>query len=101
MIKDSVSVQDVCDLFNDIVGKDSQCANALVMSRVPCNEAIAEHPTIQVQADEGGANPRVGLLGFLNGLFGMGDDGMGPICIVLEEDGRVGSMMPIAELPSE
>jgi len=93
MIKDSVTVQDVCDLFNDVIEKDPGCAKALIETRVPCNAAIADHPTIQVMAE--GDETRVGLLGFLNGMFGIGEDGMGPICVVMNDDGSLDCMRPM------
>lgn len=95
MIKDSVTVQDVCDLFNEIVRDDPECARALVETRVPCNEAIADHPTIQVNLFEGDDTAKVGLLGFLNGLFGINEkSGMGAVCITVDDQtGRVFGMV--------
>lgn len=84
MLKESVSVQNVCDLLNEILLKDYDCAHALVSSRVQCNQAIADHASIQVQQYKDDVFPKVGVLGFLNGLFGIRDDGMGAICMEID-----------------
>lgn len=76
MLKQSVTPQDVCDLLNWMLSVDPACIEALVSTRVPCNEIIAEHASIQVQAgilkigDVDMRQCEVGLLGVLNGLFG-------------------------------
>lgn len=94
MVKKEVTIQDVCDLFNEVIEKDPQCADALIEARVQCNEAIAGHPTIQVSQYYEDQCPKVGLLGFLNGLFGTTEDGMGILCAVYDDDGRILSLKP-------
>lgn len=37
---------------------------SLIGVRVPCNDALADHPTVQV-ADYGTSSPAVGILGIL------------------------------------
>lgn len=84
MLKESVSPQDVCNLLNELLEKDYDCVHELISYRVKCNQAVADHPTVQVQQlkDE----PfKVGLLGILNGLFGIREDLFGTIC--MEVDG--------------
>lgn len=62
---------------------------ALVESRVPCNDALADHPTVQVGEGPGG-RPVVGLLGILNGLV---SDGL--LCAVYDdESGKLLSFRP-------
>lgn len=86
MVKESITIQDALDLLNEIVEKDKACAKALLNARVPCNQAIAEHPTIQVHAYDGNP-PTVGLIGFLNGLFGIDDEtGMGALAASVYPD---------------
>lgn len=81
--KTSTTPEDVVNLLNEAVKLDPQAMYALVEARVPCNEALADHPTIQVSAyDEQTGKPtpgqfRVGILGLLNGLFGTDSVGWG------------------------
>jgi hypothetical protein len=63
---------------------DPEATDKLVKSRVPCNEALAEHPTIQCGIFDGTKQNRVGLLGVLNGLFGCDANGCGAIAMVIE-----------------
>ncbi|MEN6369496.1 MAG: hypothetical protein ABFD77_07355 [Thermotogota bacterium] len=72
----SVTVLDVLGLLNEAVDLDHEAVRALCEGRVPCNEDLARHPTIQVssyQSEESAAKSayRVGLIGILNGLFGI------------------------------
>lgn len=88
MIRESVSVQDAIDFLNDLVKVDPKAVEALVGVRVPCNEDLADHPTVQVGVKDGKAE--FGLLGVLNGLFGAYPDeprkGWGPILMVASDD---------------
>jgi len=77
------------DSLNEIAKHDPVAMGKLIEARVPCNEALADHPTVQVDAHEG--SPTVGLLGILNGLVGTIDDGpkkgWGLITAVCEDGG--------------
>lgn len=77
MLKDSVTIDDVIELLNDAFTKDPEAMNDLALSRVTCNEVLADHPTIQV--GKFGNEYKVGIIGILNGIFGMADDGFGAI----------------------
>ncbi|MBD3261403.1 MAG: hypothetical protein GF334_06915 [Candidatus Altiarchaeales archaeon] len=94
MIKNEVTVQDVCNLFNEIIAKDPRCAEDLIEARVQCNNVILNHPTIQVRQSCEDQYPKVGLLGFLNGLFGISENGMGALCAVYDDDGNLQSLQP-------
>lgn len=61
--------------------------SALVETRVYCNDALADHPTVQVSVDKG--KPTVGVLGVLNGLCGVRHDGSGHIAAEFEDSGRI------------
>ncbi len=76
-LKQSVSVEDAINLLNELLELDAGAIGALVANRVPCNEGIADHYSVQVEQRNGGFN--VGLLGIINGLFGIDDDGWGAI----------------------
>lgn len=85
-----VTPQDAVDLLNGLLERDPQAVNSLVNARVKCNEELAKHPTVQVGIIRG--TYIVGLIGVLNGLFGIRDDGFGEICCYLEE-GKVTRFM--------
>jgi len=81
MIKESISVEEVIDFFNSLYEYDSKAIKNLIESRVSCNEKMANHPTIQVSDENNDANYKVGLLGIINGLFGIDSIGYGPIAV--------------------
>lgn len=62
------NAQAIVDLFNDFYKTDPEAASALFSIRVPCNDAVADHPDIVVAGNPG--SWKVGVLGLLNGLFG-------------------------------
>jgi hypothetical protein len=86
MLKQSITPQDVCDLLNEMLKLDYECTYGIATHRQQCNEAIASHPTIQVQQFKGDEFPKVGIVGILNGLFGIRDDGMGAICFDFDDE---------------
>jgi len=66
----------VIDYLNELVELDREAMQELVDGRVDCNNQFAEHSV-------------VGMLGVLNGLFGIDPDGCGPIAAVFEDDGTL------------
>lgn len=85
MLKTNVTIDEVLDLLNEACMLDLEAMNALVNARVDCNKELADHPTIQVRAfkDEGF---QVGLIGILNGIFGISEDGVGAIAGMFDDD---------------
>ena len=73
-------IQRAIDLLNEIHRLDSSVLPALIDYRVPCNDAVAEHPTVQVSPDN-----KVGLLGIINGIFGTNKNGWGFIAAEFTE----------------
>jgi hypothetical protein len=69
--------------INDLMELDKPAIAAMFANRVPCNKALADHPTVQVTAQHGGYH--VGLIGILNGLCGVREDGMSRLCLVWEK----------------
>ena len=67
--------REVTKFLNQLVEIDRSAVAALVANRVPCNDGLASHPTVQVAKQPGGYH--VGLLGVLNGLCGVKPDGRG------------------------
>ena len=80
-MKPAVTPDDVIATLNEALALDPVALTLLVMNRVVCGKALANHPTIQVAAGEIAApfEYAVGLLGVINGLFGVDDQGTGPI----------------------
>ena len=78
------------EMLNEIHRLDPTVMPKLIAFRVPCNEALANHPSVQVGvAKENLGTPEqyiVGFLGILNGIFGVREDGYG--FIGAEYDGK-------------
>jgi len=90
MLKQTITANDVCDLLNKMLKLDYDCTHAIVSYRQKCNDLIAKHETIQVQQYEEDEFPKVGIIGILNGMFGIREDGMGAICYEIENDRILG-----------
>lgn len=54
----------VIGTLNEATEADQTAIDSLIEHRVPCNKALADHPTIQV----GGDPCVVGMLGIINGI---------------------------------
>ena len=91
MIRESISVERVIELLNELNSLDPAFMANFIAGRIPCNAALGEHPTVQTGLHEGSYN--AGPLGILNGLFGIKDDeprkGWGPIAAMVNEDGSI------------
>lgn len=85
-----VTVEGVIDFLNELVKLDKLALERVMLHRVPCNNALADHPTVQVGYGPPGSLPpwEVGMLGILNGLFGVSGDGYGFITAVIDNDGE-------------
>lgn len=68
-MSEPVTAEQAIDRLNEIHRLDPTVLHRLVTGRVPCNEALADHDTVQVGGAVGGPYS-VGLLGILNGIFG-------------------------------
>ncbi len=64
-------IQKAIDVMNEAFAADPAAIHALLINRVPCNQALTDHPTIQVDTTLFiAANLHsVGLLGILNGVL--------------------------------
>jgi hypothetical protein len=94
-IKESVTVKDTVAFLNELVKVDRGAMVRLFGDgRTHCNEALAKHPTVQVgytkgkRYASGGTSEvkiySVGLLGILNGLFGVDAEDWGTIAACYE-----------------
>jgi hypothetical protein len=85
----------VINFLNELVKVDKEAVKNLVETRVPCSEKLTEHPTVQVLVDENGQNPKIGIMGILNGLIGVHESGYGYIAAVYNDyDGFEGFEIP-------
>lgn len=75
--KPLVSPKDAIEVLNRALAADPEAARLLFNYRVGCNEELANDPTIQVSSYRPKGTTTVGILGLLNGIFGIQDDGMG------------------------
>ena len=88
-MRSTVTIDETIQLLNDLLKLDPVAMQALVETRVPCNEALVNHPTVHVYM-RGEADALVGLMGILNGLFGVDGKGSGPIqALYADEAGKV------------
>lgn len=78
-----VSCEEAVGFLNELIRLDQGAIEKLVDSRVICNKAMADHPTVQVMQIED--KPVVGILGILNGLFGKDENGVGYIRAVYND----------------
>lgn len=81
-MKQQITIDEVIEFLNSLIAIDASAVAELVKTHVPCNEALAEHPTVQASTDFYGCN--VGMLGIINGMFGVDERSWGPICWVTE-----------------
>lgn len=79
--KNSVTLDEVIGLLNAAAALDRIAMTNLVGCRVPCNAELASHPTIQTGQVGDSLLDRVGIIGILNGLFGVDEEGWGPLII--------------------
>ena len=79
--------------LNEIAARDQEAVCRLMLdARVPCNDALADHPSVQVRSREGEPHT-LGVLGLLNGLIGTIDEGpkkgWGLITAVVDENHEI------------
>jgi hypothetical protein len=88
--KQTLTVDEAIGYLNSLVECDREVIGLLAETRLPCNEALVNHPTAQtVPADLANQDTGsvIGLLGILNGMFGIDEHGWGAIAAVYENDG--------------
>jgi len=95
-IKKSITIEQAIEVLNEAFKLDARTIQWLINNRVPCNAELAGHPTIQVKAIQrrhiyGGEPVRyeIGLLGIINGLFGVNENESGYIAAEFDDDGKL------------
>lgn len=82
----------IVDFLNELLVLDPEAIHSLIEYRVPCNQQMADHSTVQVMGvDLKGKEPsfKMGLLGLLNGLVGIKDTGYGYIYAKFDDKGKL------------
>lgn len=80
------SIAQAVEVLNRIHQADPTVLPALIGHRVPCNEELADDPSVQVGVLESGYE--VGILGVINGLIGANEQ-VGFIAAVYDDDGAL------------
>ena len=78
----------VINYLNSLLLIDPEALSQLIDYRVITNETMANHDTVQVLKEEDGSF-KLGLLGILNGLCGIDDDGNGYIYAHINIDNEI------------
>ena len=91
---DKEKVWQTIAVLNEALELDQEAVQKLIDYRVPCNDDLADHETIQVLANEDGSNTRVGLLGIINGILGKDEDsGWGYVAAEYRDEKLVGFLL--------
>ena len=81
-----MTIEHMIEVLNEALQLDPAAMSCLVESRVPCNNALAEHRSIQVlgKRSKDKLFCTVGLLGILNGMMEYGPE---RITAIYSDDG--------------
>ncbi len=88
MIKPTITPADAVTMLNEMLQLDPAATAIMIGVRQQVNDALAQHPTIQTHGTPEGVF-LVGLLGVINGLFGIREDGFGAVMAVYDEHGAL------------
>jgi len=80
--------QETVDYLNELHKLHETAISALVNYRVPANCELSEHPTVQTEEVPWTASPAyiIGMLGVINGLIGVGEDGVGYVVASYDDE---------------
>lgn len=70
--------------LNQALKADPKTIQYMMQQRFLCSKSLAEHPTIQSSENDGEFS--IGVMGLINGLFGVDKDGYGFIAGIWELD---------------
>lgn len=103
----TVTVEHAVEVLNRALDADPDAISELIFTRVPCNDALADDPTIQVGAREHKGAPvpgttEVGILGIINGIFGVHPGtGYGRIAVDADRKRKVVNRFLVTRPPAE
>ena len=92
---DPIKAKSIVVFLNSLLDIDGEAVTNLFSYRVPCNQELANHPTVQVLPPLTGTEdpPLVGMLGLLNGLCGVFNQGpmenQGSIVMNIKSNGEL------------
>lgn len=84
MIRHSITLPEIVDFFNEIYVADPKAVRALLLAAFACNRKLAAHPRMVITHVN--RKPAIGMMAILNSLFGVDEEGIGPLSVV--ENGR-------------
>lgn len=81
----------IIEYLNSLVTLDQEAMSRLIEIRTPCNDKLTNHETVQVLEEIIDNKPeyKVGLLGILNGMCGIDEDGCGFVMAVCDGDNNL------------
>jgi hypothetical protein len=82
------TVNEAIEVLNRIHKADPTVLPALIFHRVECNHQVAEDKTVQVGTVSNGGY-EVGILGIINGIFGVDENGWGHIYANFDDEGTL------------
>lgn len=88
-MQNNVLADHIINVLNELVALDREALGKLIETRVPCNQALTDHPTVQVFKSAPEEPAVVGMLGILNGLAGVDSDGWGFIAASFDDQGQL------------
>ena len=95
-------VDNAIRVLNEALEADPGAVRRLMNMETDCNQAMADHPSIQVGAyDKDTGDPTIGgpywvrPLGLINGLFGTASDAWGFIAMNVRDDGSIAEFFRI------
>ena len=75
--------------LNSLVDIDANAMDGLFGCRAPCNDAMLNHPTVQVNKSESINICDVSILGILNGYCGIDENNYGPITACYDNNNKL------------
>jgi len=94
------AVDQAIEVLNRIHKADPTVMQSLIFHRVPCNQLVADDPTVQVGR---GVNLstgwEVGILGIINGLFGSDEHGWGHIYANFDSNNSDAKLLNFSRIP--
>ena len=87
---DLIAVNRAIEVLNEAINSDQEAILSFFSHRVECNKKLADHKSVQVrQTGKQKFKYNIGVLGLINGLFGVNEIGSGHIAMVFDDNGKV------------
>jgi hypothetical protein len=89
MVQNTITLDLVISFLNELLNRDRTAISTLIETRIPINDALVRHSTLQHTRNYLTTKPEIGLLGIINGMFGTLEggprNGWGPITARFDE----------------